>query len=106
MSQQIPLAAVPSQRLSVPALGGQDSQINVYQRGDSLYFDLALDGVPIVTTKACRNEVPMLLASRYLGYKGDFVFLDTQGDQEPHYTGLGSRWFLVYLTEAEVATLG
>ena len=106
MSVQIPLAAVPSQRLSVPALGGQDSQINVYQRGDSLYFDLFLDGVPIVTTKACRNEVRMLLAAGYLGYRGDFVFLDTRGDESPHFSGLGTRWFLVYLTADEVAALG
>ena len=106
MSLQIPLAAVPSQRLSVPALGGQDSQINVYQRGDSLYFDLFLDGVPIVTTKACRNEVRMLLGAEYYGYVGDFVFLDTQGDAEPQYSGLGTRWFLVYLTADEVAAIG
>ena len=105
MSLEIPLAAVPSQRLSVPDLNGQNSQINVYQKNDGLYFDLFLDGVPIVQTHICRSRTFLLRAAKYLGYIGDFIFIDTQGDEQPFYTGLGTRWVLVYVDPAEFESI-
>jgi len=102
MSVQVPLTPVPYQTLS-SVLGNQNSQIAVYQKGDSLYFDLALDGTPIITTKICRNRIRLLLASSYEPYVGDFVFVDTQGDTEPQYSGLGSRYVLLYLSADEIA---
>jgi len=96
MNQQVPLEAVPSQNLSV-ALGGQQANISVYQRGDNLYFDLTSNGSPIVTTRICRNKQLLLIDALYRGFRGDFMFLDTQGDEQPNYTGLGTRYLLLYL---------
>ncbi len=99
---QIPLQAVASQRLAT-VLAAQGCLLNVYQKADGMYVDLTLNDVPVLRTHAARNRIRLLLAARYFGFKGDLVFVDTQGDEQPNYAGLGSRWFLLYLTEAEVA---
>lgn len=101
MSQQVPLSAVASQRLSI-VLGNQNCQINVFQKTDCMYLDLAIDGASILRTKAARNRSRLLLSTGYFGFIGDLVFVDTLGDDQPIYTGLGSRWFLLYLTPNEL----
>jgi hypothetical protein len=102
MSLQIPLSPLPAQRVSV-VLASQNVQLNVFQKADCMYVDVAIDGTPIVTTKAARNRSRLLLATTYRGFVGDLVFVDTIGDDQPYYTGLGLRWFLLYLTAAEIA---
>lgn len=101
MSVQVPLAAVPSQTESI-TLGGQQCQIAVRLLGDTLYFSLSINNTPILVNHACRNRTRMLLAQQYSGFQGDFVFVDTQGDHEPEFTGLGGRYVLLYLTQAEL----
>lgn len=101
MSQQIPLQAVASQRLAV-VLAAQNCLINVYQKADSMYCDLTVNDVPVLRTHAVRNRIRLLLAAGYFGFQGDLVFVDTQGDAQPEYTGLGSRWFMLYLPVTEL----
>lgn len=109
MSQHIPLAAISAQTLSV-VLDGQNCQISLRTIGASLYFYLTVDNVPILKTCVCRNRTRMLLAAGYFKFRGDFVFVDTQpstgGEQQPDYTGLDSRYVLLYLTQAEVDAAG
>ena len=93
--QQIPLAAVPSQSLSV-VLAGQNCTINVYQKSEGIFFDLV--GVVVAVLA---NDVGFLVCRQYEGFKGNLCFVDTQGNNDPEYTGLGTRYVLVYLTEAE-----
>lgn len=114
MSQEILLAAIPSQTLSIN-LGGQAAQIAVYQLGIGadahLYFDLSVGATPIVTCRVCRNLQQLLSDAGYQGFQGGFMFIDNQatpGDAlqtgiDPVYTGLGSRFEFVYLTAAEMA---
>ena len=90
----IPLNPVPSQTLNV-TINNQYCTINVYAKWTGMYFDLYVDNLPIVTTKITRNELP-LVNSSYNGFVGDFYFIDTQGKDDPLYTGLGTRWLLVY----------
>jgi len=101
MSLIVPLSPVPSQRLSI-VLANQNCQINVFQKQDSMYVDLAIDGDSILRTKAARNSIRLLLGAEYRGFIGDLVFVDNIGDEQPFYTGLGSRWFLLYLTSDEL----
>jgi hypothetical protein len=118
----LPLAVVPSQNFSA-ALGGQAVQINVYQLGvgaaASLYMDLVSDNEVIFTARICRGYgaqpdtvAPFMLQGRaYLGFEGDFVWLDTQATAnnpaaDPVYTGLGSRWQLLYLEQADLIAAG
>lgn len=94
-TQVVPLTPVPSQTLSI-VLAGQNCNIAVYTLSTGMFFDLEADGVVITRTNICRNLGRMLLDRGYKGFVGDFVFVDTQGADDPQYTGLGSRWLLIY----------
>jgi hypothetical protein len=105
MSVLIPVAAVPTQTLSI-VLENQNCEITLQLFGTSLYFSLTADAVPIVKTRIARNKIRFLLDAVYKPFVGDFVFVDTQGDTDPQYAGLGTRYLLVYMTEAEVNAAG
>lgn len=96
----VPVSASPSQKLSA-LLGGQNCQINVYQKTTGLYLDLAINNVPIKSGVVCRDRV-RLIRHPYLGFVGDLMFADTQGTSDPAYAGLGTRYLLVYLEASDV----
>ncbi len=99
----IPLAAVPSQTLTV-ALDGQSAQIALRQNGGALYFSLRLGTTPIVSTRICRNAQLLLIDAQYRGFQGEFMFVDLQGEADPEYSGLGptGRYALVFISAAEL----
>lgn len=97
----VPLSAIANQTTSVN-LGGQPAQISIRKIGDSLYFSLQNGTTPIVTTRICRNMQRLLLDSRYQPFVGDFFFKDTQGDTDPRYQGLNTRYQLYYLEAADL----
>ena len=92
----IPLSPVPSQTLSI-ALGGKNYEIIVYTLGEQnkLYFDLYNQGAPIIKCVLCHDRVKLIQLA-YLGFSGDLTFVDTQGQDDPIYSGLGSRFLLAY----------
>lgn len=96
----IPLQAVPSQTLSV-LLGGQNCQIKVCQKSTGLFFDLSINNAPVVQTVMCRDRVK-LVRQAYHSFAGDLAFVDTQGRNDPDYTGLGARFALVYLEATDL----
>lgn len=100
MAVEIPLTAVPSQRLAI-VLAGQNCLINVYQKADSMYVDLTVNDVPVLRTHAARHAIGLLLAAKYFGFIGDLVFIDTRDEAPPEYTGLGDRWIFIYLSPSE-----
>lgn len=93
---RIPLQAVPNQTAAV-TLARQSVQIAVRQNGRHLYFDLVSNGVSIMRSRICRDRQRLLLDATYRGFVGDFAFVDMQGDSDPSYTGLGSRFQLFYI---------
>jgi hypothetical protein len=100
---QIPLQPVPNQTLAV-TLARQSAQIALRQNGNNIYFDLLLNNEYIVRTRICRDRQRLLLDAGYQGFVGDFVFIDTQGANNPEYRGLGgvgSRYQLIYLAAGE-----
>ncbi|VBB10623.1 phage baseplate plug family protein [Burkholderia stabilis] len=97
----IPLTANPAQKLSV-LLAGQNCQISVYQKTTGLYLDLSVNNAPIKSGIICRDRV-LLVRHAYLGFVGDLTFFDTQGVDDPEYSGLGTRWQLVYLEAGDLA---
>ncbi len=116
MSQGIPTTNAPSQTLTINlssqsclislrtmGLGGPDSVTS----GAKLYFSLSVAGVPVVTNRICRNVQRILEDAGYQGFAGDFMFIDTQGDTDPVYTGLaaGGRYVLLYLLPSELVAL-
>jgi len=99
---QIALQPVPSQQLQI-VLAGQNCQIALYLKGSNLYVDLNVNGADISVGVIAYDAVP-LVPTAYLGFSGQLIFTDTQGSNDPTYDGLGSRYQLIYLTAAEVAS--
>lgn len=100
---EIPLQAAPSQITKI-VLGGQACQIFTYQKRQGLFFDLSANGFDIVTCVLARNAVPLVFRT-YTGFVGNLIFIDNQGEQDPYYDGLGSRYSLVYFDAAEAANV-
>jgi hypothetical protein len=96
MMEMIPLQAVPNQTVTI-LLSDQYCKINVYQKTTGMYIDLFVNNIAIITTKIIRDRLPVVL-HEYLGFIGDLSFIDTQGKEDPEYTGIGTRYFLLYLT--------
>lgn len=95
----IPLTAEASQTLRV-TINQQNCFINVYQKSTGLFLDLYVDSTPIIHGQICRDRVKLVRES-YLGFNGDLVFMDLDGLLDPDYTGLGSRYQLLYLAVGE-----
>jgi hypothetical protein len=120
---QVPLSAVPAQTLSI-VFAGQSCQIAVYQKqpvvdeygvAAGLFFDLTVGAQPITSSIRCLDRTPLLLDRRYLGFVGDFWFVDTTATNggpptfngaPPYYTGLGSQFQLIYLEESDLVGTG
>lgn len=92
----IPLQAVPSQTLAT-IVARQAVQVALRQNGEQMYFDLFYGGEAVVLARMCRDRVRLLTGAHYRGFEGDFAIVDTQGKDDPNYTGLGDRWKLYYL---------
>ena len=99
--QIVPLNANPNQTLTVGLLN-QACQINVYQKSGGLFMDVYVNNALIIAGVLCEN-LNRIVRSLYLGFVGDFVFYDTQGTSDPDYTGLGSRFQLVYLSPHDLS---
>lgn len=92
----IPVAATPSQTLSV-LLAGQDVRLNIYQKTTGLYVDVILAGETLVSAAIARDRVP-IIRHGYLGFIGDIFFKDLLGASDPSYSGLGTQFVLGYQT--------
>lgn len=99
----IPLTSTPSQLLQV-TLADQSCNLAVYQKTTGLLLDLSVSGTPIVSALLCHDRT-LLIRYPYLGFVGDLSFVDTEGLDDPYYTGLGSRWLLVYLSPDEASVV-
>jgi hypothetical protein len=97
--QTVPLQAVPNQAVTI-VLNNQNCQISVYQKLYGLFLDLYVDNLPLVTGVLCEN-LHLCIISSYLGFIGDLAFSDSQGTSDPVYTGLGTRFNLIYLAPSD-----
>jgi hypothetical protein len=78
------------------------SRLRGYQKTTGLFLDLYINNAVVRTATICRDRVK-LSRDAYLGFVGDLEFMDTQGLQDPDYTGLGARYQLVYLEQADLS---
>lgn len=91
----MPIQPVPAQVFQA-TLGGQNCSITLQQMSTGLYLSLSINGTPIVSGKYANDRVS-LIREAYLGFSGWLYFVDTTGQgSDPYYTGLGSRYLLVY----------
>lgn len=100
MAEIIPLQSTPNQTLAVP-LAGQSCDLNIYQKAPGLFIDVFLNGETVILGVICQNA-NRIIRDLYLGFAGDFAFFDTQGSDDPVYTGLGGRFQLVYIEASEL----
>ena len=96
----VPVQPLPNQTLQTQ-LNGQACTLNVYQQTYGLFVDLYV-GATLIVGGVIAENLNRIVRSLYLGFSGDFVFLDTQGTADPVYTGLGSRFLLVYLDPSDL----
>ena len=92
--QTIPLRPVAAQEFNV-VLNKQPCTLKLYQKSAGLFMDVALSGVSIIIGVLCRDRSRIVRGTN-LGLVGDMYFVDTEGTQDPYYTGLGSRFVLMY----------
>lgn len=102
--QEIPLRATGNQTLQV-VLEGQNCSLRLYTRNlsdgvETLFCDLSIDQEPVFYGCPCLDGLPMPLYA-WLGMTGQLVFIDMEGDEAPRWSGLGSRWKLLYMSPAE-----
>jgi len=100
----VPLRQIPNQTLQCQ-LNGQPCTIDVFQYRYGLFMNLYVNGDLVIGSVLCENLV-LIVRDTYLGFSGDFCFFDTQGIDNPVYTGVGSRYVLVYLSPDDLSSLG
>lgn len=91
----IPVKSLPDQRFTIE-LDGQDCEIHIYLRYRYLYLDLYVNETPIVQGAICLNNTE-IIQFKNRNFNGNLMFIDTQGLDDPYYTELNERWFLVYV---------
>ena len=93
--QVLPVQPLPIQTFDA-TLGNQNCTITLRQLATGLFIDLAVSGNPIISGVYCNDRVN-LVRRKYLGFGGALYFVDTSGQgNDPSYTGLGTRYLLVY----------
>lgn len=95
----VPLQPVPRQSLQVQ-LAAQATTLVVYQVAYGLFVDVYLGGALIAGGVLCEN-LNRILRSPYLDFVGDLLFVDTSGEDDPNFTGLGGRFQLVYIEASD-----
>lgn len=98
--QTITIEPKKSQVLSL-VLAGQKCEIRLIQRESFMYMDLTLNDKEITQGIPCLYGNKMVGYS-HLGFKGDLTFIDNNGQSDPYYQGLGSRFLLYYLEEIDL----
>lgn len=91
----------PSQVIKT-ILGDQQVQILLQQKRQGLLVDVNMNGIDIVTSALALNETP-IVCREYLGFPGNLIFVDLEGNSDPTFDGLGDRFNLVYLESDEYA---
>lgn len=99
----VPLQPIPSQVLRT-VLNKQNLKISIYDKGGNLFVDVNSGGVQIITSVMVRNADPIVCIN-YSGFVGNMIFLDIDGFNHPEYSGLGSRYRLIYIPPPEDLTV-
>ena len=97
--QIVPLSPVPSQKIKV-VLDDQDCEISVLTRGTHMFLDLTVDGI-VVQQGAILLDYVSAIQIPTRNFVGTLAMFDTQGNEPPHYSGLGDRWQLCFWSEGE-----
>lgn len=90
----IPLSALPYQIVSV-VVNDQAFQIEARQLGGSIFTTTTVDGELVAScVRAVSGGSVTPWPSSVV--KTQVLWIDTQGDADPQFSGIGSRWILAY----------
>lgn len=102
--QTIRIQPIPHQTLKC-RIDDQYFSLALYQKGGQIFADVARAGEWLVRMVPCLRLVP-IVCREYAGMRGQFLFVDTEGSADPDdYSGLGTRWQLLYLDADEYAAV-
>lgn len=85
MTKVVELEPTPNQVVSFP-YAGLFYRIEIETRRGRLYASVDVGGEPVIRNRVLRAYAP-------IGYGLQLV--DVEGTEDPHYDGLGERWFLM-----------
>lgn len=91
----IPIQNIPDQEFVVD-LNGKECSMRIYLRYNYMYLDLTVDDKVLFKGQICLNNVD-LIQYNHMDFDGNLRFIDTQGNEDPYYTGFGERWYLAYV---------
>lgn len=100
MPQIVPIKPVAAQTISVN-LNNQACTITIFQKSTGMFISLYVDNALVIGGVIAQNW-NVIVRNAYFGFAGDLAFVDTQGQDDPYYTGLGTRWLLVYFLPSEL----
>ena len=98
--QVVPVQAQASQIVNAQ-LSGQNCQLRIYQKSTGMFMDVYVGTSLIIGGVICQN-LNRIVRDAYLGFIGDLAFVDTQGTDDPVYTGFGGRFAFVYYSPADL----
>lgn len=97
----VPLIPIASQTLEI-ILDNQEVTLSIYQRNERLFANITVGTQAVLAGAVCVNlQAINPFKSPY--FTGELFFVDTLGHEAPFYTGLGSRFELVFVSAAELA---
>lgn len=102
--QTVTAQAVPNQQLQC-SLANQAVTLNIYQQNYGMFMDVYVAGEPVILGVLCLN-LTRIVRNAYLGFLGDLMWYDSQGNTNPVYSGIGTRYQLTYVTQADLTAAG
>lgn len=93
--RKIPLSQIPNQKFRV-VLGGQNCTVKLYQRGDHLYMDLAVNANVVMSGAICMANTN-IVQYESIHFSGCLFFIDKTGyDEAPNYKEFNTRFALMF----------
>lgn len=93
----VPLQPIPSQQLNTQ-LSGQSITLKIYQKDDGVFCDLWNDSVLIWAGIVCLTDRAINPAD-FMNFRGQLIFRDLIGEENPSFEEFGSRWVLQYVSD-------
>lgn len=90
----IPIDKQPNQKFNI-RLEDKDVELEFITRGLFMYANINVQKEPLINGVICLNSVNLNQYSN-TKLKGKIYFKDTQGEDDPVYSGLNDRWILIY----------
>lgn len=97
MVEIVPLESIVRQEFYA-ILGGQNFTLRIVSQGERTYLDAKIGDDYVIRGALCHDRVS-LRQFRTRKMEGDFYFVDILGNENPYYTGFGSRFYLVWVSE-------